>query len=59
MKKKIEFLNCKEKEKLAMEKERDKFNIIINKYDKALFSEEEENEILTAKLEKLQKNFFI
>ena len=40
-----------------MEKEKEKFNIIINKYDKALFNEEEENIFLKAKLEKLQKNF--
>jgi len=57
IKKKNEFLNCKEEEKLEMEKEKEKFNIIINKYDKALFNEEEENIFLKAKLEKLQKNF--
>ena len=53
-----ELLKLKEEDKKVSEKEREKFDIIINKYDKALYREEAENEVLKIKLEKLQNIIF-
>ena len=52
----MQFENYKEQNKIKEEKERQKLNIIINKYDIALDKEEKENEILRLKLNNLQKN---
>ena len=53
-----ELLKLKDEDKKISEKEREKFDIIINKYDKALYKEEAENEVLKIKLEKLQNIIF-
>ena len=53
-----ELLKLKDEDKKISEKEREKFDIIINKYDKALYREEAENEVLKIKLEKLQNIIF-
>ena len=54
-----ELLKLKEEDKKINQNERKTFDIIINKYDKALLKEEEENEFLKTKLEKLQKMIFL
>ena len=54
-----ELSRLKEEDKKINQKERKIFDIIINKYDKALLKEEEENEFLKTKLEKLQKMIFL
>ena len=54
-----ELSRLKGEDKKINQNERKAFDIIINKYDKALLKEEEENEFLKTKLEKLQKMIFL
>ena len=47
------FEKYKEDDNVIKEKEKEKLNIIINKYDKALYEEEKKNETLKLRLKNL------
>ena len=50
--------DCKEQIKINRQKEKERFAILINKYDRTLISKERENFLLKKKLKELERKFY-